>query len=163
MTNFARIRAALQSLVNVIAERLHSLAKRCSRSRLIVSEELELKRLEIRELELKCELERIEMETLRQFSPDEFDQAPNQQSFVYEAEHPPPDFETFYVLVEGKNADPFEPEDQLFTVSTCNRAGQVGELWYRTSEERALGLASWIVSNHERCEGLVNRVDVVEH
>ncbi|WP_305986471.1 hypothetical protein [Roseibium sp. MMSF_3544] len=125
--------------------------------------ELELKRESVRELELKCELERMELENLREISAACPNVPADPPQYVYREEFPPPDFATFYVEVDRAHDHTPLDETELFTVAACNRAGVVGEVWYRTSPNRAMALAEWIVSNHPRCEGIINRIDASYH
>ncbi len=126
--------------------------------------ELELKRERVKELELECQLESLQADTARAYCEMSNEPEPElQQAFVYQSDYPPPDFERFFVLIDYVDANPHGDGNPLFEVTTCNRSGVVGETWHRTTEERALLLANWIVTNHQRCEGMINRVGAVHH
>lgn len=133
--------------------------------------ELELKRLDlelmrerVKELELECQLEGLQADTARAFCEMNTEPEPEpQQAFVYQSDYPPPDFDRFYVLIDQKDASAHGDENEIFAVTTCSWSGVVGEQWFRSTEERALGLASWIVKNHERCDGMISRIGTIKH
>lgn len=132
--------------------------------------EIELKRLEleiarerVKEIELQCQHERLEAETAKAYAEMEAEEPQPQRQFVYQSDYPPPDFDKFFVLVDHAQTDPAGNENELFTIMMCGRNGNIGEVWHRSTEERAVVLANWITLNHARCEGIINRLHAVYH